>query len=207
VSLRGPTGLFVRDSSSQQIRPILTTLNPCDGFRRPAWSRDGSRIALVFDRAYGPPTPIAGGSACPGAVDRLAIVVAGGASAGAVLQLIAPDRGCAFGSVAFDRAGLAAAEGCRHGSPPGQSATNLGNAYLLQFNHDGARTRRVALERGLEQALVATLPGRGNVLVTQDQPANEGPEYDWVWEFNGSRLRPIAHYRALDAAQVIAVPW
>jgi hypothetical protein len=48
----------------------------------------------------------------------------------------------------------------------------------------------------------------GSVLISQDQPANAGyPERDWVWQFDGHRLWPIASYRANDAAQVIGVPW
>jgi hypothetical protein len=47
-----------------------------------------------------------------------------------------------------------------------------------------------------------------DVLITQDQPANEPyPERDWLWEFDGHHLRSIAHYKAEDAAQVLAVPW
>ena len=50
--------------------------------------------------------------------------------------------------------------------------------------------------------------GTGNVLITQDQPANEPyPERDWIWSFDGAHLRPIANYSANDAAQIIAVPW
>jgi hypothetical protein len=29
----------------------------------------------------------------------------------------------------------------------------------------------------------------------------------WVWEFGGHHLRPVAHYAADDAAQVIAAAW
>jgi hypothetical protein len=96
-------------------------------------------------------------------------------------------------------------EGCRQGSPKGFSDASLGDAYLRGRND--RLIRRVALERGLEEAEVATDPGTGNVLVTQDQPANQGPEYDWVWEFDGTHLRLIARYDANDAAQVIAIPW
>jgi hypothetical protein len=67
---------------------------------------------------------------------------------------------------------------------------------------------RIPIQLGLEQAVVATEPTTGDVLITQDQPANEPyPERDWVWEFDGRHLRPIAHYKAEDAAQVLAIPW
>jgi hypothetical protein len=32
-------------------------------------------------------------------------------------------------------------------------------------------------------------------------------ERDWVWEFDGQHLRAIAHYKASDAAQVLAIRW
>ena len=203
LALRGPTGLFIDDRASGAVRPLLTTQNPCDGFGLPAWNPARTRLAFVLDRARGLPTPIAGGDTCPVATNRLAIV----GSAGGGLTLIAPDHGCAFAGVAFDRGGLAAAEGCRQGSPPGMSDTGSGDAYLLALDGRGRVRGRFALKRGLEQALVAAVPGTGDVLVTQDQPANQGPEFDWVWRFNGRTLAPIAHYRANDAAQVLAVPW
>jgi hypothetical protein len=60
----------------------------------------------------------------------------------------------------------------------------------------------------MEQAVIATEPSSGDVLISQDEPANEPyPERDWVWEFDGHHLRSIAHYRAEDAAQVLAIPW
>lgn len=94
------------------------------------------------------------------------------------------------------------------GSPPGFSDTNLGHAYLLQLTANGRLIRRLPLEPGFEQAVVAPIPHAGAVLVTQDQPANDPyPERDWVWEFNGTQLRAVGHYRANDAAEVLAVPW
>jgi hypothetical protein len=67
---------------------------------------------------------------------------------------------------------------------------------------------RIPLKLGLEQAAIATEPMTHDVLITQDQPANEPyPERDWLWEFDGHHLRSIAHYKAEDAAQVLAVPW
>jgi hypothetical protein len=124
------------------------------------------------------------------------------------VRLIAPDRGCAFGAAAFDTAGLLAAEGCRVGSPRGFSAPNLGDAFLVQLTSAGRVTSRIALQRGLESASIVAEPRSSGLLVTQDQPANNGgPEDDWVWEYNHGRLRAIAHYSANDAAQIIAVAW
>lgn len=148
---------------------------------------------------------MAGGIGCPGGRNRLA--VASAARTGR-LRLIDPDSGCIFRAAAFDRAGLAAAEGCNHGDPEHGAGGYLGQAYLLQYGPRDRLTMRVPLHLGLEQAVVATDPGTGNVLVTQDQPANEPyAERDWVYAFDGHRLRPIAHYHADDAAQVLAIPW
>jgi hypothetical protein len=115
-------------------------------------------------------------------------------------QLIPADQGCSYQTAAFDSGGMAAVEGC--GPNP-----NLGRAYLLQLNQQDRIIGRFALKPGWEDGLIAS-ERNGDVLVTEDQPANEGYRpYDWVWQFNGHRLRAIAHYRALDADQVVAVPW
>jgi hypothetical protein len=208
ISLHGTTGLVMRTLSTARVSPILTTDNPCDGFSAPAWNAAGSRLVFVFDRAHGRPIPIAGGSACPTATNRLAVVSAQRPTRPGHETLIAPDRGCVFEAAAFDAGGIAAAEGCKQGSPPDQADTHIGWAYLLQLDSNNTITRRFRLKLGLEHALIAAVRGTHSVLVTQDQPANEPyPERDWVWQFNGSALRPIAHYAANDAAQVIAVPW
>jgi hypothetical protein len=211
VSLHGTTGLFTRDLATGTTRAVLTTSNRCDGFGRPAWNAAGTELAVPFDRADGAPTDRGlAGIVCPGAGrDRLAVVSlgSGGARYGAV-RLLDPSRGCLIRSAAFDGAGIAAIEGCNRGSPPDQGGAHLGDAYLLQFDAAGRTVERLRLERGLEDGLVASVPGTGSVLVTQNQPANSGyPERDWVWEFAGRHLRAIGHYRADDADQIQAVPW
>ena len=78
----------------------------------------------------------------------------------------------------------------------------------MQYDPHGRFIMRLTMHLGLEQAVVATEPNSGDVLITQDQPANEPyPERDWVWEFDRRHLRPIASYHADDAAQILAVPW
>lgn len=103
---------------------------------------------------------------------------------------------------------MLAAEGCKHGSPPGSSATSLGNAYLIQLSNTGKQLRRWPFMRRLEEALITPEPGTNRLLVIQDLPANNGePKNDWVWELTGTRLRLINHYHADDAAQILAVGW
>jgi hypothetical protein len=124
------------------------------------------------------------------------------------VRLVAPDRGCAFKSAAFDGHGLVATEGCNRGDPLNEGSSHLGEAYLVQLNAAGRKQERIRLKLGLLESLVATIPATSDVLVTENQPANEPyPERDWVWEFDGAKLRPIANYKANDAAQIIAVPW
>ena len=203
----GVTGLLLRETATGRIAKLLTTHNPCDGFGRPSWNAAGTELVFPFVRASGPAIEMAGGYGCPGGPNRLAILRLRSPMATAV-RLIRPDHGCAFKAAGFDRAGIAAAEGCKKGSPPGFSATNLGDAYLLQLATTGRLIRRLPLKPGLEQALIAPIPHAGAVLVTQDQPANEPyPERDWVWEFNGTQLRAVSHYPANDAAEILAVPW
>lgn len=121
---------------------------------------------------------------------------------------MAADRGCQLASAAFDTAGIAATEMCENGSPGGPTEPPNGWAYLLQYSDRGRVLDRIALERGLIDSLVASIPHTGAVLVTLDQGANEPwPNIDWVWTFDGATLRAVGHYHAQDADQVIAVPW
>jgi hypothetical protein len=209
-AVHGTAGLYVRTLASGATRAIATSRNTCDSFSPVVWDPSGTQLAFVYGRAGGPPQTMAGGIACPEGRAYLAIAGAGPTGGGHHLKLTAPQRGCVFGAVAFDAAGLVAVEGCNQGDPNPRNDGNahLGQAYLVQYTPGGHLTRRFALRLGLEQAVLANVPHSTDLLVTQDQPANEPyPERDWVWEFDGSRLRLIAHYRAEDAAQILAVPW
>jgi hypothetical protein len=139
----------------------------------------------------------------------LAVVAADHGSPGRSLKTIAPDPGCSFAAAAFDSTGIAAVEGCRHGSPKGSSEFSLGDGYLVQLGGPRHRVvKRIQIHRGVEQAVVAEDPATGDVLVTQDQPANNGtPPRDYVWSFDGSMLRLIGRYPAQDAARILAAPW
>jgi hypothetical protein len=208
VGTHGTTGLFVRDLKSGATHTILSSSNRCDGFGPAAWSPTGTELVFPLERANGKPTPMAGGIACPGGRSYLALAPTAVASQPGALKLMHPGRGCIFKAAAFDRAGIVAAEGCDHGDPHHGVGSYLGNAYLLQYSPRGQLTMRILLKLGFEQAAIATEPMTHDVLITQDQPANEPyPERDWLWEFDGHHLRSIAHYKAEDAAQVLAVPW
>jgi len=208
ISLQGMAGVFVRDLKSGVTRPVVTRSNRCDGFGPASWSQSGRELVFPFDPAGGKPIELGGSLGCPaGGRAYLALSSSDPATAKG-LKLIDASPGCQFQSAAFDRLGIAATEGCSKGDPDGGVGGFLGYAYLMQFNPDGKVIRRLSLKVGLEQSVVATVPNTGNVLVTEDRPANEPyPERDWVWEFNGHKLRFIESYQAEDAAQVLAVPW
>lgn len=206
TSLNGTTGVFLRNLSTGQTRPVFTTRNTCDQFRKPTWDASGRRIAFVFDRSRGLPKPSLGPSCLSGSLQRVAIVRSDGASQRRGPLLLAPDHGCVFGVVAFDRLGIVAMEGCQQGHPGWRPP--LGYVYLKQFSFAGAFIRRVRIGIGLDNAEMAGIPHTGSVLATLNQGANEPwPQRDWVSAFNGTQLRPIAHYKAWDANQIDAVPW
>lgn len=208
IALHGTTGLFVRDLKTGATRAVTTSPNRCDGFGPAAWNPAGTELVLPVERAGGPPIPMAGGIGCPAGRSYLALAPTTATTEHVKLKLIDPDRGCIFKAAAFDPKGIAAGEGCKHGDPEHGVGAFLGDAYLMQYDKAGHLMKRIQLHLGLEQANVATDPSTGNVLITQDQPANEPyPERDWIWEFDGAHLRPIANYSANDAAQIIAVPW
>ena len=201
--------LVVRDSRSGREWSIGADAPRCHRLSEASWSPDAKR--LVF--AYGPSIlrygtkPSSTQSCTEPRLSRLVVVPAGHASLSKSWRLIAADRRCSFEAAAFDRQGIAAVEGCPQGSraPAGEV---LGYAYLLQLDGHSQVTERFRLQPGWEEGVVSTEFRTGNVLISQDQPANSGyPERDWVWQFDGHHLRLIAHYHANDAAQVIAAPW
>jgi hypothetical protein len=208
IALHGTTGLFVRDLKTGATRAVTTSRNRCDDFGPAAWNAAGTELVLPLERAGAPPIKIAGGIGCPAGRSYLALAPTTATAGHVKLKLIDPDRGCIFKAAAFDPQGIAAAEGCNHGDPEHGVGSFLGDAYLMQYDKAGRLMKRIQLHPGLEQANVATDPSTGNVLITQDQPANEPyPERDWIWGFDGAHLRPIANYSANDAAPIIAVPW
>lgn len=203
--------LVVRNLASGRQWSIGADAARCHEIGRPAWSADGSRLVFPYGPSILPhqTKPSASEFCSVPRYSRLVVVPAGHASSTTAWKLILADKGCSFESATFDRRGIAAAEGCRHGDPRGFSANpGLGDAYLLQLNRHDRVVARVALEPGWEQGLVSTIPHTGMVLVSQDQPANQSyPERDWVWEFDGHHLHNVGHYSANDAAQVIAAAW
>lgn len=207
---RGRTGLYVRELASGRQWPVMTRSNACDGFGPAAFNRAATMLVFPFNAATGPAGrgPDGTVAGCPDTRSHLAIATL--ASSGAVrhVRLISPAPGCGFAAASFDGPDVLAVEGCRKGGPAGYSVTNLGDAFLVRLTLAGRVTARIALKKGVEQALIAAEPHARGLLVTQDQPANNGtPEDDWIWEYKNGRLRPIAHYHANDAAQVIAIPW
>ncbi len=206
VDSTGASGMYIRNLRSGHTRAVMSSKNVCDQYGPAAWNANSTEIAFPYEPAAGRPIEMAGGFGCPEGRNYLVIATTVQGS-GRRIQVPA-GRGCLFEATAFDPSGIVAAEGCAKGSPARQVAPNVGDAFLLQYSVDGHLEKRIALKRGLEQAVLSTEPHTGNVLVTQDRPANEPyPETDYVWVFNGQRLRPIARYPAHDAAQVLAVAW
>ena len=200
--------VIVRDLGTGRQWSIGANLPYCTGLGPVSWNPNGAELMFAYAPVINPPDLPANGAFCTATRPaRLAIAAAGHASSSHAWELISADRGCSFEAGVFDHAGIAAVEGCQHGGPSAPGQNPLGDAYLLQLDTGRHVVARLALQPGWEQGLVTTEPD-GRVLISQDQPANEGyPERDWVWEFDGRQLRPIAHYAADDAAQVIAVAW
>jgi hypothetical protein len=207
VSPTGTAGMYIRSLRRGGTRAVLSSSNICDGYGPAAWSSNASEIAFPYEPAGGKPMEMAGGFGCPEGRRNYLVIASTRPNPSSEVD-VAAGAGCVFEAVAFDMAGVVAAEGCSKGGPKGQVAPNVGDAFLLQYSRTGHLKARIALKRGLEQAVLSTEPLTGRVLVTQDRPANGPyPEQDLVWEFNGTRLREVAHYRADDAPQVLAVAW
>ncbi len=202
--------LEVRDLRSGHQWSLGADAPRCHVIGVPSWSADGSK--LVFP--YGPSllrngTKPSTAQQCSGwRLSRLVVIAADRSSRSRSWKQIPADKHCSFVAAAFDRRGIAAVEACQHGPHRFTPNTNQGYAFLLQLGHGNRVLTRIRLQPGWEDGLVSTEFRDGTVLISQDQPANAGyPERDWIWQFDGHHLRTIVHYRAEDAAQVLATPW
>jgi hypothetical protein len=200
----------VQDVQSGRQWTIGADAAPCHALFTPALSPDGSK--LVF--AYGPAnssqrlpevsTSDLGKGICTQArPGEVAVVSAGHSSELSSARLFPPSRGCSYQSAVFDRRGIAAIEACEQGSPPGQYGLgdHLGDAYLVQLNNSGRVVLRLALRRGSNIGRLASDPGTGLVFVSEGQGENTSPAFDWVWTFDGHRLRAVGHYNAHVTAE------
>lgn len=88
------------------------------------------------------------------------------------------------------------------------ASVNGGNAYLVQLNNQRRVTVRLQLARGYNDGAIVNDPRTGSVLVSDYQAVNQGiPVFNWVWAFDGHRLRTIHRYPNQGAPTVIAEPW
>jgi hypothetical protein len=199
--------LLLRNLRSGEQLTIGADAAPCHELSTPSWSPDGSK--LIF--AYGPATAerstegLGRGTCSDPSPGEVAVVSAAGSSQFASAQLTPPTKGCSYQSAVFDRLGIAAVEAWEQGSPPGFAGLgdHLGDAYLVQLNGHGRTELRLALRRGSDITRLASDPRSGLVLVSEGQGENTRPAFDWVWTFDGHRLRAVGHYKA----NVTAEPW
>lgn len=199
--------IVIRDMRSGRQWEIGADAAPCHALGDPAWSPDGSK--LVFP--YGPSNlsrhaHLPSGTCQAPRLSRLVVVRAGRSSHTTTWKLIKADRGCSYQAATFDHWGIAAIEGCLHGAPRRQPSVNLGNAYLVQLSPRHRVLLRLPLARGYDGGDIVNDPRTGSVLVSEYQVTGH-PVYDWVWTFDGQRLRTINRYAQQDAPTVIAEPW
>ena len=204
--------LLVHDMSSGRDWTIGAGAVRCHLLSVPSWSSNGSKLLFV----YGASTLSRGSDLGQGtcSVPRaggLAVAPSGRASESGSWRLIAHQPGCSYQSAVFDRWGIAALEGCAKGSPQGgfPQSTYAGNAYLVQLTADGRRRMlRLHLKRGSDIGTLSTDPLSGSVLVSENQGANQGfLTYDWLWTFDGRRLRAVGRYPNESAPSVTAEGW
>ena len=205
---QGTTHVVVRDLTTGTQWNVGTDFPRCTDLGDPAWSASGRELVLPYGpvpnpRRVGPP------GTCPATrYARLALVPALRPSHSSAWKLITADLGCSFEAATFDPSGIAAIESCRRRGLSGSNIDpGLGQARLVQIDQTDQVVARINLEPGWELGVIGT-ERSGRVLISQDQPANEPyPERDWVWEFDGHHLRLIGHYKANDAAEIIAIPY
>jgi hypothetical protein len=203
--------LIVRDLATGAQWTIGADAAPCHALFKAEWSADSTQLVFPYGPSILSPHThfVPAGTCASPRFSRLVVVSASHASSVSSWKLIKADDGCSYMAATFDRTGIAAIEGCTRGHPPGDlNDPNGGDAYLVQLNSHRRIILRLPLARGYDGGDIATDPQTGTVLVSEYQGANQGiPVFDWVWAYDGHRLRTIRRFANEDAATVIAEPW
>jgi hypothetical protein len=203
--------LIVRDRRTGRQWTLGADAAPCHALFDAAWSADGSQLVFPYGPSrLSPHTHFVPRGTCQEPrLSGLAVVPASHTSPVSSWRLITPDPHCSYMAATFDRRGIAAIEGCTTGEPNGDgNSPNLGNAYVVQLDHHRRKVSRLRLARGFDGGGIASDPRTGIVLVSESQAANNGVRaYNWVWAFNGHRLRTIRRYPYRDATFIVAEPW
>jgi Tol biopolymer transport system component len=204
--------LLVKDLRSGQEWTIGADAAPCHALYTPSWSPDGSKLVFAYGPANSserlPETPRSGlgkGVCTQNRPGEVAVVPAERSSQLSSARLIPPPKGCSYQAAVFDRQGIAAVDGCEQGTPRAYAGLGdyQGDAYLVQLNGRGRTVLRLALRRESNITRLASDPSAGLVFVSEGQGENTRPAFDWVWTFDGHRLRAVGHYNA----HVTAEPW
>jgi hypothetical protein len=184
---------------------------PCHALFSAAWSPNGRQLVFPYGpSALSPHTNFVPHGSCRAPrFSRLAIVAADHTTPLRAWKLLPADPHCSYLDATFDRAGIAAVEGCTTGEPADEGRSpQLGDAYLVQLNHHHHQTLRLALARGFDGGGMSTDPRTGTVLISESQAANDGGRaYNWVWAFDGRTLRTVYRDGHAGATTIIAEPW
>jgi hypothetical protein len=180
---------------------------PCHALFDAAWSPNGSQLVFPYGPSILSPHSrfVPRGTCDAPRFSRLVVVPAGHTTPVRSWKLILADNGWSYMTATFDRWGIAAIEGCEHGQLPGShNDPNAGDAYLLQLNHRRRTVLRLRLARGYDGGGIATDPRTATVLVSESQNGGAG---NFVWTYDGHKLRKIKRYANGDATTVVAEPW
>lgn len=190
--------------------PIGADATPCHSLFNVAWSADGTRLVFPYGPSLLPrSTTFKPSNTCESPRwNRLVVVSALHPSSSRRWKLPTAQPHCSYQSAAFDTAGIVASEGCTIGAPATQfNNPHFGRAYLVQLNPHGRRQARVRLRMAYSAGDVADDRHNGHVLISEDEGGNLHIKYyEWVWDFNGQKLRVVGHYRTQGNTEIIAQP-
>jgi hypothetical protein len=196
--------------TSAQIQ-IGADVAPCHALFNVAWNANGSQLIFPYGPSILPrdTTFVPRGTCDEPEWNRLAVVPAEHASQSSSWKLMKAESHCSYQSAAFDPEGIVATEGCTTGAPADQpNNPNSGIAKLVQLDTRGRVEERVPLRIAYEGGDVVADPRNHEVLISEDEGGNLGVRYyQWVWAFDGHRLRVIGHYPGQGATIVLAQPW
>jgi hypothetical protein len=199
--------LLVEDHNTGRSWTIGAKARVCHWISTPSWDANGTGLIFTFAPSN-PAEPVGkydGYGICTQELaGEIEVLAAAHPAALSSAQIIKAPRGCSYLSAVFDPEGIAAIEACEHGAPRGFSRHGEynGDAYVVQLSAQGRSLHRVAIKPEPNPATLARNPSGGPVLVSEELGENTRPYFNWIWTFNGQKLRLLS--RSTESITAIA---
>lgn len=190
--------IVIRSTAGRATVTIGKDALPCHVISTPSWSPTGALLTFAYSPSVLKPGSkfIPRGYCQSPAAGEIAVVSTSRSSEIVAGELTKAPTGCQYTESAFDSPGLVAVETC---GSIGRSST-----YLLQLNRRRKLLLRLALKPNSDPTSLSVSPSGKYVIVNEYQadalPGNN--PLDWVWVFDGHRLKMVGRY--LDSSDSVS---